>query len=577
MPHSRKLSQDSSYSFNLGIDERPITSDGASTKRASSSYGVAITSTPSQDERAVLPSQRESRPNAYKHKSAPGPAEDQYSELPGLPNEGLDNLLSQLKLNSQKSNSDSMRSFSYNEASKRRSQYYEEQFQYKDNAMGQTREKVQRQSPVIAELKTNVIIKDEFTLVTDLSNQLAQRYTRPDSCIMIKVDHSVCLAMGGNFDPCYLLTIHAVPSQMGPSTNKRNAALVQAFLADILSVPAERGIVTFQSVAEENLAVNGTTLLGEIEKQEKLAGTDPKSSIKDAGRRSMTFPKSNLKPNGDYKSNGNLAAESSSNKSLSPSPPAVAGATGTNDRPLTAHGAYDGLRMNGISTDQLVGKNSRTPNGRPKTVGANSSTSVQESLKKEPLPHVSQQSQRTSTSSTRPSATTINQRPSTTTTTTTNQRPSGIKMPATSTSQAANANKDSTPLAPRPVQLPHSASATTMLPTASSRPKHTPIRSETTPLKSEIRARNTYLDNVSSLTKKNNSMDPAIVVTDDDDDRGRTAAANTARRRSTISATPKMPPLQPPPVPNEDTKSINSRVGKRKSLLKMFTKRASYQ
>ena len=179
------------------------------------------------------------------------------------------------------------RSYSYNDASKRRTQYYEDQFQYKDNAVTQTRERVQRQTPVIAELKTNVIvssctvcningtnmvgvqIKDEFTLVTDLSYQLAQRYTRPDSCIMIKVDHSACLAMGGTFDPCYHLTVHAVQSQMGPSTNKRNAALIQAFMADILSVPADRGIITFIAMPEENLATGGTTILGEMEKAEK--------------------------------------------------------------------------------------------------------------------------------------------------------------------------------------------------------------------------------------------------------------------------------------------------------------------
>lgn len=52
----------------------------------------------------------------------------------------------------------SARSYSYNDAAKRRTQYYEEQFQYKDNAVLQSREKVVRHSPVIAELKTNVIV-----------------------------------------------------------------------------------------------------------------------------------------------------------------------------------------------------------------------------------------------------------------------------------------------------------------------------------------------------------------------------------------------------------------------------------
>lgn len=44
-----------------------------------------------------------------------------------------------------------------NEA-KRKTQTYEEQYQYKDNAYGSARERVHRESPVIAELRTNVIV-----------------------------------------------------------------------------------------------------------------------------------------------------------------------------------------------------------------------------------------------------------------------------------------------------------------------------------------------------------------------------------------------------------------------------------
>lgn len=49
----------------------------------------------------------------------------------------------------------------YNNSSKQRTQYYEEQFQYKDNANSNVRERVQRESPVIAELRTNVIVCGE--------------------------------------------------------------------------------------------------------------------------------------------------------------------------------------------------------------------------------------------------------------------------------------------------------------------------------------------------------------------------------------------------------------------------------
>ena len=45
----------------------------------------------------------------------------------------------------------------YNNSSKHRTQYYEEQFQYRDNGSS-VRERVQRESPVVAELRTNVIV-----------------------------------------------------------------------------------------------------------------------------------------------------------------------------------------------------------------------------------------------------------------------------------------------------------------------------------------------------------------------------------------------------------------------------------
>jgi len=41
---------------------------------------------------------------------------------------------------------------------KRRTTSYDEQYQYKDNAYNTARERVHRESPIIAELRTNVIV-----------------------------------------------------------------------------------------------------------------------------------------------------------------------------------------------------------------------------------------------------------------------------------------------------------------------------------------------------------------------------------------------------------------------------------
>jgi hypothetical protein len=132
-------------------------------------------------------------------------------------------------------------------------------------------------------------VKDEFTLVTDMSYNLSQRYSRPESSIMVNVEHSACLLLAGSFEPAYILTITALPSQLQPVTNKRNSALIQSFMADILAVPPERGILRFQPIAEENLAINGTTVMGEIERIEKSSidsDVTPANAIKRAWTRS---------------------------------------------------------------------------------------------------------------------------------------------------------------------------------------------------------------------------------------------------------------------------------------------------
>jgi len=112
-------------------------------------------------------------------------------------------------------------------------------------------------------------VKDEYTLVTDLSHHISTRYQRPESSIMISVQHSACLLLGGSFEPTYVLTITALPVQVQPTTNKRNTALIQNFMHESLGVPLERGIIKFVAIQEESLATNGMTILGEIERLER--------------------------------------------------------------------------------------------------------------------------------------------------------------------------------------------------------------------------------------------------------------------------------------------------------------------
>lgn len=91
---------------------------------------------------------------------------------------------------------------------------------------------------------------------------------------MITFNHSACLLLGGSFDPTYVLTISALPVQLQPTTNKRNASLIQSFLYESLGVPSDRGVVKFVPIQEECLALNGMTILGDIERLERQYGEE---------------------------------------------------------------------------------------------------------------------------------------------------------------------------------------------------------------------------------------------------------------------------------------------------------------
>lgn len=109
---------------------------------------------------------------------------------------------------------------------------------------------------------------------------------------MITVNHSACLLLGGSFEPTYALTINALPVQLQPTTNKRNAALIQNFMCESIGVPTDRGIIKFVAIQEENLAMNGMTILGEIEQMERQqaeATGGIKRAITKSSRKSGVF------------------------------------------------------------------------------------------------------------------------------------------------------------------------------------------------------------------------------------------------------------------------------------------------
>ncbi|KAL8676659.1 MAG: hypothetical protein Q9186_006843 [Xanthomendoza sp. 1 TL-2023] len=166
--------------------------------------------------------------------------------------------------------------------SRRKSQFYSEVFAYREPNLT-ARDRVHRYSVITAEVKTNVIVKDEYVFLQDLSQHLSQRYQRPVSSIFITLNHSECLLYAGTFDSAYIMTITALPTQIQPTTNKRNAVMMQKFMAESLGVTPERGVVRFVGIAEEYLATNGNTVLGEIENMSKESSEDSANGTQRTG------------------------------------------------------------------------------------------------------------------------------------------------------------------------------------------------------------------------------------------------------------------------------------------------------
>ncbi|KAH6849760.1 Tautomerase/MIF superfamily [Chaetomium sp. MPI-CAGE-AT-0009] len=138
-----------------------------------------------------------------------------------------------------------------------------------DNPPSLARERVHGDAIVTAEVKTNVIVRDEFTFITELAYHLSTRYQRPVSSIVVTLRHSACMFWGGSFDPAYVMSVAALPSQLQPTTNRRNAALIQRHMEETLGVRPGRGLLRFVPVPEECLVCDGRTVAGEVDELER--------------------------------------------------------------------------------------------------------------------------------------------------------------------------------------------------------------------------------------------------------------------------------------------------------------------
>ncbi|KAH7144050.1 Tautomerase/MIF superfamily [Dactylonectria macrodidyma] len=155
-----------------------------------------------------------------------------------------------------------IRKQSHPELRKQRSLYFEDAFASKEKDL--LGDMVRSEAIVVAEVKTNVLVHDEYTFVQELSQHLAVRYHRQMSSIVVTLRHSACIFFGGSCDPAYTMTVEALSSLVQPATNKRNVALLQQHMEQALGVPASRGYVRFVAMTEECSGWQGKTVAGKI-------------------------------------------------------------------------------------------------------------------------------------------------------------------------------------------------------------------------------------------------------------------------------------------------------------------------
>jgi len=122
---------------------------------------------------------------------------------------------------------------------------------------------------VLQRLSNSIQISDEYDFITGLSAYLAELYQRPESSIVVTLQHTSCLLFSGSFDPAYVMTVTSIQQYLEPALNNHNAAALQTHMQESVGVLPERGLVKFEILAESNIARTGKTLRFEIADFEK--------------------------------------------------------------------------------------------------------------------------------------------------------------------------------------------------------------------------------------------------------------------------------------------------------------------
>ncbi|PYH75009.1 MIF domain protein [Aspergillus vadensis CBS 113365] len=129
-----------------------------------------------------------------------------------------------------------------------KSQYFEDAFSTR-GPLTSPRTQISQDSVVVVEIKVNT--------------------KKSETLMMTTIQEDACIQFGRVNLPAYLMKVFALPYLIAPITNLRSTILIQAALQEILHVAPNRGVILYIPIPEENFAINGVTMMGEIARLER--------------------------------------------------------------------------------------------------------------------------------------------------------------------------------------------------------------------------------------------------------------------------------------------------------------------
>ncbi|KAL4893662.1 Tautomerase/MIF superfamily [Aspergillus ambiguus] len=149
-----------------------------------------------------------------------------------------------------------------------KSQYFEDAFNIRGFHMS-PRTRLSETSIVVVEVKLSTKVKDGYSLASTIASQMARIYQKPQSSMMVNIQHSACLHFGNPKHPSYLMKISALLYMIAPISNLRSATLIQAAMQQLLHITPDCGVVLYFPIPEENFATDGATMSSEITRLER--------------------------------------------------------------------------------------------------------------------------------------------------------------------------------------------------------------------------------------------------------------------------------------------------------------------